>query len=75
VDSQRVKLAAIDVTSIASPEMRTSIQGAIADAFVSGFRRIMGIAALLALASAVSAWLMIAGGSRPAAPASARQHR
>jgi EmrB/QacA subfamily drug resistance transporter len=75
VASQRAKLAAIDAASIAVPEMRASIQGAIADAFVSGFRRIMGIAALLALASALSAWLMIGGGGRPAAPASARRHR
>ena len=59
VESQRAKLAAIDPGSIASPEMRASAQAAVAAAFVSGFRRVMLIAALLALASAASAWLMI----------------
>ena len=59
VQSQRAKLAAIDIPSSASPEARASIQGAVAASFVTGFRRVMLIAALLALASAASAWLMI----------------
>src|SRR4029077_6204191 len=59
VESRRSKLAAIEVPSSASPEARASIEGAVAAAFVAGFRRVMLIAALLALASAASAWLMI----------------
>jgi hypothetical protein len=59
VQSQRAKLAAIDIPSSASPEARASIQDAVAASFVTGFRRVMLIAALLALASAASAWLMI----------------
>jgi EmrB/QacA subfamily drug resistance transporter len=68
VESQRTKLAAIDVPD-ASPEVRASIQGAVASAFVDGFRRVMAIAALLALASAASAWLMIGHERRASPPA------
>jgi EmrB/QacA subfamily drug resistance transporter len=59
VQSQRAKLAAIDIPSNASLEARASIQRAVAASFVAGFRRVMLIAALLALASAAGAWLMI----------------
>jgi MFS family permease len=69
VDAQRTKLAAIDVPSDASPEVRASIQGAIASSFVDGFRRVMAIAASLALVSAASAWLMIGDGRRTSPPA------
>jgi EmrB/QacA subfamily drug resistance transporter len=72
VESQRSKLAAIEVPSSISPEARASIEGAVAAAFVAGFRRVMLIAALLALASAASAWLMI--GRRSSTRASLRQH-
>ena len=72
VASQRSKLAAIEVPSSASPEARMSIEGAVAAAFVAGFRRVMLIAALLALASAASAWLMI--GRRSSTRASSRHH-
>ena len=72
VESQRSKLAAIEVPSSASPEARASIEGSVAAAFVAGFRRVMLIAALLALASAASAWLMI--GRRSSTRASLRHH-
>lgn len=71
VESQRSKLAAIEVPSNASPEARASIESAVALAFVAGFRRVMLIAALLALASAASAWLMI--GRRSPTRASVRE--
>jgi hypothetical protein len=71
VESQRSKLAAIEVPSTASPEARASIESAVALAFVAGFRRVMLIAALLALASAASAWLMI--GRRSPTRASVRE--
>jgi EmrB/QacA subfamily drug resistance transporter len=72
VASQRSKLAAIEVPSNASPQAQASIEGAVAAAFVAGFRRLMLIAALLALASAASAWLMI--GRRSSTRASLRHH-
>jgi hypothetical protein len=72
VEAQGSKLAAIEVPSNASPEARASIESAVALAFVAGFRRVMLIAALLALASAASAWLMI--GRRSSTRASVR-HR
>lgn len=59
VESQRAKLGAIDPPIGASQDTRISIQHAVAVAFVAGFRRVMLIAALLALASAGSAWLLI----------------
>ena len=59
VESQRARLAAIDVASSASPEARAAAQRAVAEAFVPGFRRVALIAALLALASAGIAWLTI----------------
>jgi hypothetical protein len=71
IESQRSKLAAIEVPSSASPEARLSIEGAVAAAFVTGFRRVMLIAALLALASAASAWLMI---GRPSSTRASERH-
>jgi EmrB/QacA subfamily drug resistance transporter len=59
VIAQRAQLAAIEPPSGASPDTRLSVHRAVAGAFVSGFRRVMLIAAVLALASAISAWLMI----------------
>jgi hypothetical protein len=59
VIAQRAKLEAIEPPSDVSPETRSTIRRAVAGAFVSGFRRIMAIAAFLALVSAISAWWMI----------------
>jgi predicted MFS family arabinose efflux permease len=59
VIAQRAKLAAIEPPSNVSSDTRITIRRAVAEAFVSGFRRVMLIAASLALASALSAWLMI----------------
>jgi EmrB/QacA subfamily drug resistance transporter len=59
VIAQRAKLGAIEPPSDVSAGTRGTIRRAVAGAFVSGFRRIMSIAAFLALVSAISAWLMI----------------
>jgi hypothetical protein len=59
VSAQRAKLAAIEPPANASADSRLAIHRAVDAAFVSGFRRVMWIAAALALASAVSAWVMI----------------
>jgi hypothetical protein len=66
---QREKLAAIELPGGIEPALRDSARQAISAAFVSGFRWIMVISALLCFASAVAAWLTIDG----ARPASARR--
>jgi EmrB/QacA subfamily drug resistance transporter len=68
VIAQRGKLAAIAPPATASEEVRVAVQRAVGEAFVSGFRRVMLIAAALALASAVTAWLMVGSGSRSRTP-------
>jgi predicted MFS family arabinose efflux permease len=73
VEAQRARLAAMEPPAAADPDARVAIQQAIAEAFVSGFRRIMLIAALLALASAGTAWLMV--GRRVPSHAAARTRR
>lgn len=59
LDTQRVNLAAASVPPGLSSEVAAAVQGAIAAAFVDGFRGVMGIAATLAIASAITAALMI----------------
>lgn len=61
---QRVKLAGLEVPADIDPSTRDLLKREVAASFVSGFRLIMGISAALALASALSSWLMI-GKSRP----------
>lgn len=59
VEQQRNKLAAIELPASVDARETASAKQAIAAAFVTGFRWIMLISAALALASAVSAWLLI----------------
>ena len=59
VDGQRAKLAAIEIPDEVRPASRAALQGAIAASFVSGFREVMAIAAILALLSAAWAWFTI----------------
>ncbi len=61
LDEQRVKLAGAEVPASLSGEVRATLEQAIADSFVAGFRLAMLIAAGLALASALTASLMIEG--------------
>ena len=58
---QQVKLAGLEVPHGADPKL---VKEVVSQAFVGGFRFIMMICTALALASAVSAWLLI-GRSRP----------
>jgi MFS family permease len=60
VMEQRERLAAIEVPASANPKERAVVQRATAESFVSGFRLVMGIAATLALLSAITAWISIA---------------
>ena len=66
VEAQRSRLAAIELPHGIDPVSAQTIHRAIGDAFVSGFRWIMGISAGLALASSLAAALLISGRARPA---------
>jgi EmrB/QacA subfamily drug resistance transporter len=64
VDEQRIKLAGAEPPAGLGGAARDALEWAIGDAFVSGFRLVMLIAAALALASALVAWLTIEGKPR-----------
>lgn len=59
LEGQRVNLAAAAVPPGLSVEVETALKRAIALSFVDGFRLVMGIAVGLAVASAITAALMI----------------
>ena len=61
LDSERLKLGAAQAPSDATEEERARIRGAVANAFVAGFRRTAWLAAALAVASAATAALTISG--------------
>lgn len=63
IDEQRGKLAATEPPSETSDETRAELKQAINESFVFGFRVVMATAAALALASALSAYMMIEGKS------------
>jgi hypothetical protein len=62
---ERGRLAAARVPSSLPPALQEKIQGAIAGAFVDGFRLVMLLAAGLAVAAAAIAWCFI--GRKPTA--------
>lgn len=64
IDVQRIKLIDIQIPAGVSAQTHTALEHAIAESFVTSFRLVMLIAAGLALASAVSAWLLIEGKGR-----------
>lgn len=57
--AQRHKLAAIELPEQGTQAEKTATKAAIDHAFVAGFRRVMLLSALLALASAACTWLLI----------------
>jgi len=59
VDAQRDKLAGAEYGDRVAVETQVALRDATNDAFVAGFRRVMTIAALLALASALSGAVLI----------------
>src|SRR6266487_2546632 len=61
IDVQRIKLAAIKVPTNTSSEVQVALKRAIDESFVSSFRVVALICAALALASALSAWLLVEG--------------
>jgi EmrB/QacA subfamily drug resistance transporter len=58
---ERTKLAGAELPDDLNPRLREGLKGAVDEAFVSGFRRVMAVAFVLALLSALSAWLVIGG--------------
>ncbi|MFQ6024119.1 MAG: MFS transporter [Acidiferrobacterales bacterium] len=63
LEAERIKLAAAEVPGAVSEDIKHSLERAIADSFLVGFRLAMLVAAGLALASTLTAWLLIE--SRP----------
>ena len=61
IDEQRGKLAATEPPAGLTDERRAELKTAVSESFVHGFRVVMTIAAALALASALSAFMMIEG--------------
>ena len=61
IEKERVKLGAAQAPAAADPETRLTVRRAVSESFVEGFRRVMLIAASLALLSALVAWLLISG--------------
>ena len=61
IDEEHGKLAAYDPPAGISDETRRELKTAVRESFVDGFRVVMMIAAALALASALTAFVMIGG--------------
>jgi EmrB/QacA subfamily drug resistance transporter len=73
IDAQRVKLGDIQVPPDVSHNVSLSLQRSIDDAFVDGFRVVMLSAAGLALASALSAFVLIEGKKAEVGDATVRE--
>jgi hypothetical protein len=61
LESEKVDLGAAEVPEGVSGETAASVEGAVAESFVAGFRVAMVAAAILAVASAVASALIIEG--------------
>jgi len=61
VAEQRINLAGARIPPEVEPDTRAALDQAIKEAYVTGFRGVMLVAAGLALTSALIAWAMIAG--------------
>jgi len=66
IAAQRAKLGAMDIPDALDAGVRAKVQTAIAESFVAGFRWVMVLSALMALASAAIAWMMISDKPHPA---------
>jgi EmrB/QacA subfamily drug resistance transporter len=70
IDEQRSKLAAAELPKNVEPGLGQELKRAIDAAFVAGYRRVMAVSIVLALLSALSAWLLIDGKRAGASPPS-----
>ncbi|MDB6123684.1 MAG: drug resistance transporter, EmrB/QacA subfamily [Pedosphaera sp.] len=61
LDQERVKLAGAEVPRGLAPEMQATLKRALDESFVTGFRRVMTVAAVLALLSSFAAARLIEG--------------
>jgi EmrB/QacA subfamily drug resistance transporter len=64
LDDQRINLAAQKIPEEIAPPMRQALKQAIDESFVTGFRSVMLVGAALALASGITALLLINGRSK-----------
>ena len=61
IDAQRTRLAGITLPTSMSGEAQAALKRAIDESFVSAFRLVALLGAALAVLSALSAWLLVAG--------------
>jgi len=59
IESQRVKLAAIEIPQVVDTRVKEEIRRAIADSFIASFRLVMIVASALAILSSATAKFMI----------------
>jgi MFS family permease len=64
LDNQRSKLAGVELPKNLDPSTQSLLKQAVDESFVTGFRRVMAVAAGLALLSALSALFLIEGKAR-----------
>jgi hypothetical protein len=64
LNDQRINLAAATIPQDIGPPMRQVLKEAINESFVKGFRRVMLVGAALALASGITALLLINGDAK-----------
>jgi EmrB/QacA subfamily drug resistance transporter len=63
LDTERTRLAAVEIPRTASENTRAVIRQAVNECFVLGFRRVMLVGSALALMSSLAAWLLIRKGA------------
>jgi EmrB/QacA subfamily drug resistance transporter len=59
LEGERIKLAAAEIPPGVNAGVRAMLKEAVKDCFVSGFRTVMIVGAILALASSLTAWVML----------------
>ena len=59
IEAQKPKLAAIEVAPVMPARLIAPFRRAVTEAYVAGFRSVMIISAILALLSALCAWLLV----------------